>query len=299
VTRDTEHFATVGRELTRLTGSACSSRPECRVGGGSISECYRWHSRAGALFVKLGAAAGGGAGLAAEAAGLTELACTRTVRVPRVLAAGHTPTAAFLALEWLEPGARTSQSEQRLGEALAALHAVTAPRYGWSRDNTIGSTPQVNAWTQDWVDFFRERRLRPQLERALSGGYAPLLAAPGERLIESLPRLLAGHQPAASLLHGDLWGGNWFASKDGEPAVFDVAVYYGDAETDLAMTRLFGGFGPAFYRAYEALRPSSAGAAQRAELYNLYHVLNHANLFGGGYAAQARAMIEGLLAQLH
>jgi fructosamine-3-kinase len=298
VTRDSERFAAVGRELTRLTGSACASRPESRVGGGSVSECYRWHCRAGALFVKLGAATGAAA-LAAEAAGLTELAGTRTVRVPRVLATGLSAGAAFLALEWLEPGPRTTRSEQLLGEALAALHAVTAPRHGWSRDNTIGGTPQLNTWAEDWVEFFRERRLRPQLERALAGGYAPLLAAPGARLIESLPRLLAGHQPAASLLHGDLWGGNWFASSGGAPAVFDVAVYYGDAETDLAMTRLFGGFGPAFYRAYEALRPSVAGAAQRRELYNLYHVLNHANLFGGGYAAQARAMIEALLAALH
>jgi len=295
--REAEHFAAVARELTRLTGSACASRPQHRVGGGSISECYRWDSRAGALFVKLGAAASGAA-LAAEAAGLEELARTHTVRVPRVLATGHTPTAAFLALEWLEPGPRTGVSEQRLGEALAALHAVSAPRYGWSRDNTIGSTSQVNTWSEDWVEFFRERRLRPQLERALSGGYAPLLAAPGERLLESLPRLLAGHSPAASLLHGDLWGGNWFASAGGEPAVFDVAVYYGDAETDLAMTRLFGGFGAAFYRAYEELRPLAPGAEQRCELYNLYHVLNHANLFGGGYVGQARAMIDALLASL-
>ena len=297
MSRQAEHFAAIARELTRLTGSACASRPEYRVGGGSISECYRWRSRAGLLFVKLGAAASGAA-LAAEAAGLEELARTHTVRVPRVLAAGHTPTAAFLALEWLEPGPRTGASEQRLGEALAALHAVTAPRYGWSRDNTIGSTPQLNTWSEDWVEFFRERRLRPQLERALSGGYAPLLAAPGEQLLESLPQLLAGHKPSASLLHGDLWGGNWFASTGGEPAVFDVAVYYGDAETDLAMTRLFGGFGATFYRAYEAARPSATGAAQRCELYNLYHVLNHANLFGGGYAGQARAMIDALLAPL-
>jgi protein-ribulosamine 3-kinase len=294
---ETTHFAAIGRELTRLTGSACASRPERRVGGGNISECYRWESRAGALFVKLAAAAGGTA-LAAEAAGLEELARTHSVRVPRVLAIGQADTVPLLALEWLEPGPRSSQSERLLGEGLAALHRVTAPRYGWDRDNTIGSTPQPNTWMPDWTGFFRERRLRPQLERALAGGYARLLAAAGERLIEALPLLLAGHHPAASLLHGDLWGGNWFASRGGEPVMFDVAVYYGDAETDLAMTRLFGGFGPAFYGAYEALHPSRVGAAQRRELYNLYHVLNHANLFGGGYAAQARSMIDALLAQL-
>jgi protein-ribulosamine 3-kinase len=295
---ETARFAALGRELTRLTGSACAARPARRVGGGNISECYRWESRAGALFVKLAAAADAAA-LAAEAAGLDELARTHTLRVPRVLATARADTAAFLALEWLEPAPRTSESERRLGEGLAALHAVTAPRYGWHRDNTIGSTPQPNGWMAGWVDFFRERRLRPQLERAAASGYAALLAAPGERLLESLPRLLTGHSPAASLLHGDLWGGNWLASSDGEPAVFDVAVYYGDAEADLAMTRLFGGFGAAFYRAYQMLRPEARGAAARRDVYNLYHVLNHANLFGGGYPRQARAMIDGLLAQLH
>ena len=112
------------------------------------------------------------------------------------------------------------------------------------------------------------------------------------------PALLAGHQPRASLLHGDLWGGNWLASAAGEPVLFDPAVYYGDRETDLAMTRLFGGFGAAFYGAYLAVAPLPQGAALRNELYSLYHVLNHANLFGAGYAQQARAMIDGLLAQV-
>jgi fructosamine-3-kinase len=112
-----------------------------------------------------------------------------------------------------------------------------------------------------------------------------------------VPVLLAGHRPAASLLHGDLWGGNWLAALSGEPVLIDPAVYYGDRETDLAMTRLFGGFGERFYQAYQAAAPLAPAAQRRAELYNLYHVLNHANLFGGGYARQARAIIERLLAQ--
>jgi fructosamine-3-kinase len=233
---------------------------------------------------------------AAEAAGLAELERSHAVRVPRVLASGHTEGAAFLALEWIETGVAGPQCEARLGRELAALHGVTAPRFGWARDNTIGRTPQLNAASEDWAEFFRERRLRPQLEMAAAHGFTDLPAAAGERLLESVQGLLAGHRPSASLLHGDLWGGNWLASAAGEPVLIDPAVYYGDRETDLAMTRLFGGFGERFYQAYQAAAPLAFGWQARAELYNLYHVLNHANLFGGGYARQARAMIEHLLA---
>jgi len=289
-----ERFAAIARELNALSGAGCAARPAQRVGGGSINECYYWPARAAPLFVKV-AARSQAAMLEAEAAGLEALAAARALRVPRVIARGAVPEAAFLGLEWIEAGRADAASERRLGEGLAALHALSAPRFGFTGDNTIGSTPQPNAWADEWLEFFRERRLRPQLALAATHGLA-LLAAPGARLLEALPVLLAGHAPAASLLHGDLWGGNWFCAAGGEPVVFDPAVYYGDRETDLAMTGLFGGFGAAFYRAYEALMPPAPGAALRAQLYQLYHVLNHANLFGGGYAAQARAMITALLA---
>jgi len=273
-----ERFAAIAREITALTGTRCALGPRRRVTGGSINECYCWPSDAGAMFVKV-AAPETRSMFAAEAAGLAELERAHAVRVPRVLASGHTERAAFLALEWIEAGVAGPDCEARLGQELAALHGVTAPRFGWLRDNTIGRTPQANATSDEWAEFFRERRLRPQLELAAAHGFAELLATPGERLLESVPVLLAGHRPAASLLHGDLWGGNWLAS-----------------ETDLAMTRLFGGFGERFYQAYQAAAPLAPGWQARAELYNLYHVLNHANLFGGGYPRQARAMIERLLA---
>jgi protein-ribulosamine 3-kinase len=292
-----QRFAAIAREITILTGVLCAPRPQGKVPGGSINECYRWPCAGGALFVKVAPRATL-PDFEAEVAGLAELEAAHAVRVPRVMAVGYTDGAAFLALEWISAGARTPDCERRLGKALAALHAVSAPRFGWSRDNTVGRTPQANSWTDDWVEFFRERRLRPQLARAVAGGYAELLDAPGQRLLESLHLLLAGHRPAPSLLHGDLWGGNWLASEDIEPVVFDVAVYYGDRETDLAMTRLFGGFGDAFYRAYESVTPAAAGEAGRRDLYNLYHVLNHANLFGAGYARQARESIDRLLAQV-
>jgi len=290
-------FAAIARELAALTGAACASAPEERVTGGSIGGGYRWRGAGGAMFVKIAARAAEAA-FAAEAAGLAELAAARALRVPQVRARGHTDAAAFLALEWIEAGPAGGECERRLGEGLAMLHAVRAQRYGWRQDNTIGRTPQANGWMDGWVEFFRERRLRPQLGLAARNGFAPLLADRGGELLESLPALLAGHEPPASLLHGDLWGGNWLASATGEPVIFDPAVYFGDREADIAMTRLFGGFGAGFYRAYEGAAPLPAGAPLRAELYNLYHVLNHANLFAGGYPRQARAMIDRLLAQL-
>jgi len=291
------NLAAVAAGIGRLSGLECAASPERRVAGGSINDCYRWLAGRTPLFVKVAARAAAPM-LEAEAAGLAELEHARALRVPKVLARGETAEVAFLALEWLERGAADEHCEARLGEGLAAQHARSAAAFGWWRDNTIGSTPQANGCLDSWIEFYRERRLRPQLALAVANGFGSLLREPGERLIEAVPQILGGHRPQPSLLHGDLWGGNWFATKDGEPAVFDPAVYYGDREADLAMTRLFGGFGPAFYRAYEQAAPLPPGAEVRRELYNLYHVLNHANLFGGGYAGEALHLIEGLLAEV-
>jgi protein-ribulosamine 3-kinase len=290
-------FTALARELGALCGVRCAAAPARQLGSSGGSESYEWPCATGALFVKVGSSERRGA-LEAEAAGLTELIRAQALRVPRVLGSGVSDGAAFLALEWIDAAPADSACERRLGEGLAALHAVTLPRFGWGRDNTIGRSAQANGWMREWAEFFRERRLRPQLELAVQNGFGDLLGTPGVRLMESVHLLLAGHVPRASLLHGDLWGGNWLATAAGEPVIFDPAVYYGDREADLAMTHLFGGFGDAFYRAYQAAHPLPAGAQPRRELYNLYHVLNHANLFGAGYARQARAMIDRLLAQL-
>jgi len=292
-----EPFAAVAAGISRLAQLKCAPVPAARVAGGSINRCYRWETEAGPVFVKL-AGRGALAALEAEAAGLEELARARAVRVPRALACAAAGESAFLALEWLESGAASEAIDERLGVGLAAQHCVTAREYGWRRDNTIGSTPQANGALSSWAEFFRERRLRPQLTLAAANGFGALLGAAGERLLAAVEVLLGAHRPPASLLHGDLWGGNWLASPEGEPAIFDPAVYYGDRETDIAMTHLFGGFGPAFYRAYAASAPLPPGWERRRELYNLYHVLNHANLFGGGYARQARTMIGWLLAEV-
>ena len=288
----------VARELAAQLGVACAPAPERPVHGGSTHRCYRWRTAAGPLFVKV-ADATAAAALQAEAEGLRELSSAHAVRVPRVISCGFADGRAYLALEWIESRPADRDGERRLGERLAIQHRRTAAQFGWHRDNTIGATPQPNGWHADWVEFFRDRRLACQLSRACRAGCAPGLAAPGERLLESVGALLAGHRPAPSLLHGDLWGGNWCLGRDGEPVLLDPAVYYGDREADLAMTRLFGGFGSAFYEAYEGGWPLPAGHAVRAALYNLYHVLNHANLFGAGYARQAGSLIARLLAEVH
>ena len=230
----------------------------------------------------------------AEAEGLAELASPGAIRVPRVYACGEDDGAAFLATEWLDLGRASRDADVQLGTRLAALHRTTADRYGWHRDNTCGPTPQHNPWSDDWVAFFREHRLAFQLDLAARNGYGGRLQESGARLLERVERYFEGYTPEASLLHGDLWGGNW-GCCDGEPVIFDPAVYYGDRESDLAMTRLFGGFGRAFYAAYEEAWPLAPGSRERCDLYQLYHVLNHLNLFGSGYLGQAQRLIDNLL----
>jgi fructosamine-3-kinase len=232
----------------------------------------------------------------AEAEGLDELGRANALRVPRVLGSGAAKGQSFLALEWIDFGSVSSRSESLLGAGLAAQHRVTATEFGWHRGNTIGSTPQHNDPDRDWIRFFVARRLRYQLDLAARNGHAGRVTERGALLCERTGAFFGSYRPVPSLLHGDLWGGNWSADASGRPVIFDPAVYFGDREADLAMTRLFGGFGAAFYSAYDSAWPLEPGADERRTLYNLYHVLNHLNLFGGGYLSQAQAMIDRLLA---
>ena len=263
--------------------------------GGSINDCYRWQTDTGPIFVKCCDASRGWI-LEAEADGLGRLARAKAVRVPSVRAAGTAARQAFLALEWLELRSMDESAERRLGQALACQHRVTADAYGLELDNAIGATAQPNGPMADWPAFWRERRLGVQLELAARNGYGGRLQERGLALMDRLGEFFRDYRPAPSLLHGDLWAGNRGMRADGVPVVFDPAVYFGDREAELAMTRLFGGFGADFYAAYAADWPLDAGATSRRDLYNLYHVLNHLNLFGGGYRAQAEAMVDRLFA---
>lgn len=280
--------------LGKAIGATLQPTAAAAVHGGSINASHRWETEAGPIFVKV-ASAHRRAMLEAEAAGLDELRRANAVRVPQVLGLAATETEVALALEWIELGGPARAAQATLGGQLAAQHRVTARAFGWHRDNTIGSSPQLNAWCDDWIVFFRERRLRPQLAMAHANGFRGRLQRCGEQLLSHLDSLLGlSHEPP-SLLHGDLWGGNWGADEHGVPVIFDPAVYFGDRVADIAMTRLFGGFDASFHAAYEAAWPLPGGASRRIELYNLYHVLNHLNLFGGGYLGQALSSMEHLL----
>jgi fructosamine-3-kinase len=263
------------------------------LGGSSLNELWRVDVGETRYFVKANVASRLPM-LQAEADGLRELAQAKAIRVPVPAACGKSHGVSFLALEWLDlvPGGR----DATLGRSLAQLHKTTAGQFGWYRDNTIGTTPQSNAWCDDWAEFFRDCRIAPQLRLARRRNHKALNLA-GDALLERIPALLAGHTPAPSLVHGDLWSGNAARLARGDPAIFDPACYFGDRETDLAMAELFGGFDDAFFAAYRELWPADAGYPMRRTLYNLYHVLNHLNLFGAGYLARAEAMIGELLAE--
>jgi protein-ribulosamine 3-kinase len=230
----------------------------------------------------------------AEAAGLLEMVKAEAITVPGVICSGIDGAHSYLVLEHLNFSAAKASSAQLLGQQLARLHQKTSTQYGWQQNNTIGSTPQINDWSESWIDFWREQRLGFQLELAKQNGVTRTLYKKGQLLLEQLDSFFVDYDPEPSLLHGDLWSGNYSFIENGEPVIFDPAVYYGDREADIAMTELFGGFPAEFYMAYNEVWPLDKGYRQRKTLYNLYHILNHFNLFGGGYAMQAENMIEQL-----
>lgn len=236
--------------------------------------------------------AGDRAMLHAEAEGLALLAETDAVRVPQCYGIHRDGNDQdVLILEWLELRTLSNDAAAALGRGLAQQHRVTARHHGLENDNFIGMGRQHNAPSADWPTFFRDCRLMPLL-KDLAGEH---WYKAGLELADSLDGILGSHQPEPSLLHGDLWGGNAAMLPNETPVIFDPAVHFGDRECDLAMTKLFGGFPPAFYHAYEEAWPLPQGAAGREPLYQLYHVLNHARLFGGGYVAQAGRLIQQLL----
>ncbi|MCT0206750.1 fructosamine kinase family protein [Synechococcus sp. CS-1332] len=282
------------------------------VGGGCIHSAWRLDLADGSrLFAKTNGAASLPL-LEAEAEGLQALAVAAGEAGPLVpvpLACGVAGASSVLVLSWLEleGGRSAAQVPQwhRLGAALAALHRRSLTRccvagdrggssFGWPRDNVIGAFPQGNGWDDDWGRFFVERRLVPQLEHLAFSG-TPLAQA--QSLLERAGQWLDNHQPDPCLVHGDLWNGNAAITAGGQGAIFDPAVYRGDREVDLAMARLFGGFPDPFFDGYEAEWPLPSGHRFRRDLYNLYHLLNHANLFGGSYLGQCQARMNELLSR--
>jgi protein-ribulosamine 3-kinase len=254
-----------------------------RVTGGCIHECYRVSIGGKAFFLKTNTIKHEDA-FAAEADGLAGLR-EAGYRAPAPHSHGVAAKQAYLLMEFLD--LKGAVDFPALGRMLAQAHQKTGPGYGWDRDNYIGATPQANGWRENWSVFWFELRMKPQLEMARKKGF-PIADVP--------TGLLSGHHPQPSLLHGDLWSGNASFTPQG-PVVFDPASYYGDREADLAMTELFGGFPREFYNAYNREFPLPAGYEQRKHLYNLYHLLNHLNLFGRSYLGQVEETL-GLLLRL-
>ncbi|MEN9520166.1 MAG: hypothetical protein RLZZ381_2754 [Cyanobacteriota bacterium] len=282
----------IAQAISRETEQEFAIANTKSVSGGCINQGYRVSSEDRTYFVKLNNVAQVDM-FAAEALGLKQMYATQTITVPQPICWGTAANSSYLVLQWLDLGGGSNQSWTEMGRQLAAMHRVGSSKdFGWSRNNTIGSTPQINTWMDNWADFFAQQRIGYQLKLAKRrGGNFP----EQNRVVDAVREKLAEWQPQASLVHGDLWSGNAAISSDGAPIILDPATYYGDRETDLAMTELFGGFPTAFYQGYNQTWSLDSGYRHRKSIYNLYHVLNHFNLFGGGYASQAQTIIQRLI----
>lgn len=288
-------WETIADTISQASGQSFRLEREHAVGGGCINSTYRIEGHGQRYFVKLNDANRLDM-FEAEADGLRELREAEAIRVPAPLCTGVAGSQSFIVLENIDLGGRGDM--RAFARQLAELHRHQQARFGWYRDNTIGSTHQPNDEQANWVEFWREQRLGYQLELATRRGGGSKLRRLGDELLAELPAFFESYLPVPSLLHGDLWSGNYAMAQSGEAVIFDPAVYYGDREADIAMTELFGGFGRDFYEAYNEAWPLDAGYSVRKSFYNLYHILNHCNMFGGGYCGQAERMMGQLLSEL-
>jgi len=288
---------TIISDIESATAKVLGNHHLSSVGGGSINDSYKLQTDTHSYFIKLNQPHLSSM-FEAEAHGLEEMRALNCVRIPEVICHGQGDGHSYIVLEYIELGGLRGHASHLLGKQLAQLHQHTQPYFGWMIDNTIGSTHQHNDREHDWLSFWQQHRLGAQLKFAAKNGYSGRLQQKGQQLIEHLPVFFDGYTPSPSLLHGDLWGGNAGADQQGNPVIFDPACYYGDRETDIAMTELFGGFSSDFYAAYQAEYPLDSGYKTRKTLYNLYHIINHLNLFGGSYLGQAESMIEQLLSDI-
>lgn len=268
------------------------------VSGGDSNDTYRLEIGDGTeyparYFLKLHQRSGHES-FSAEEEGLKALArVPNGAAVPTPVARGRAGSVSYLLLEYIETGRGDSSSHLQLGRKLAAVHCFhETDRYGLAHDNYIGMGVQRNGWCDSWIEFFRVYRLEPQIKQAADSGLLPGRMRKRLSLIcDTLTRYL--REPAHPVpVHGDLWSGNYLFNKAGEPYLIDPAFYYGDPEVDLAMTELFGGFPPAFYRGYAEAAGIAPEYHERKDLYNLYHLLNHLNLFGTAYLRPVKSILE-------
>jgi fructosamine-3-kinase len=285
----------IAQRITHATGKQFDIIDRQSIGGGCINQAYLISNGIDRYFLKLNQPALVDM-FAAEAKGLSEIAATETITAPMPICWGTTTSHSYLAIEYLDLTTSVNpQSWTEMGRNLAAMHRypiTKTAKFGWHIDNTIGSTPQINTWETDWATFFTNHRIGYQIQLAQSkGGHFPKAA----QLIAKIPELLANYHPKPSLVHGDLWSGNASFTTAGVPVIFDPATYWGDREVDIAMAALFGGFPNAFYQGYDDVYPLDPDYSTRKNLYDLYHILNHYNLFGGNYQNQANSIIDRLL----
>jgi len=282
----------ISQAIAKATQKSFKIEDTRSVSGGCINQGYQLKGDNQEYFVKLNQASKVEM-FQAEALGLKQMIATKTLVVPQPICWGVADSSSYIVLEWLDLGRGNSSSWQEMGKQLALMHKQgTSPQFGWNLNNTIGSTPQINDWKDNWADFFAEQRIGYQLNLAKrkDAGFSNV-----EQIVRAIRVQLADRQPTASLVHGDLWSGNADIAADGQPTIFDPASYYGDREVDLAMTELFGGFPASFYQGYNQQWQLEANYKSRKNIYNLYHILNHFNLFGGGYGHQAQRMIQEIL----
>lgn len=285
---------TIANHISEATGEPFTLLKKQPVGGGCINDTYRLKGKNRDYFLKINQADAFEM-FEAEADGLREIAATKTIRTPPLICTGTTGKQSYLVMEHLTLGGGSAGSQFELGKRLAKLHSVPQAQFGWHRDNTIGSTPQPNPKSNDWVSFLREHRLGFQFHLAKQNG---MPFRDGEELLRQLDYFFADYQPKPVLLHGDLWSGNVAFGDQGAPVIFDPATYHGDREAEFGLTEMFGGFGADFWNGYESVLPLETGYATRKLLYRLYHTLNHFNLFGSSYAGSAQSIIEQLLRSL-
>ena len=285
----------LAEHISQVTAEPFEIKTHNAVGGGCINSVYRIQSKNKAYFVKLNTASKL-AMFEAEAEGLAELALAKAIRVPLAICCGVNGAQSYIVMEDLRLNGHGSMQE--FAARLEKLHRYHGSQFGWHRDNTIGSTLQKNQQMDNWLSFWNSQRLGFQLELARQNKANKNLLAKAERIQADLARFFQGYTPDISLLHGDLWSGNVAFSDNGEPIIFDPATYYGDREADIAMTELFGGFSSDFYAHYNERWPLDKGYCVRKHLYNLYHILNHFNMFGGGYESQADGICSRLLAEI-
>lgn len=260
-------------------------------GGGCINSGGRLRTTAGNFFLKWNDEKKFPGMFDAESKGLKLLSWQKIIRVPEVIDHGANGSHQFLLLEYIDQKSRSKNYWQQLGVRLASLHRCSAEAHGLDHNNYIGSQRQYNQQSPSWIHFFIQQRLSVQLKVAVDGGLAPSnWSKKFETLYSILPSLLPEEKP--SLLHGDLWSGNLITDDKGEPCLIDPAVYFGNREADLAMTKLFGGFENAFYSSYQEAFPLQPGFEKRTDLYNLYPLLVHVNLFGGSYIHSVEATLK-------